>query len=183
MVISPHIVALLLAGAQPEAADRPGSTPAGSVDAASVLGIFESVCLSGGKAPAGFEAAVWTDFPKALVLMNTYGHGGTFFRRASPATYIARTQGAGHMTRGIETRCGVAAQGLDTAAMIERLKKRAQAEKSSEVGASTGNPTTVILGKGGAFTITRADENWVIVRSMGFLIPADSVSRRHRKRK
>jgi hypothetical protein len=185
MAIAQQLAAILLAGAQPPAADSsaPAQTPTAAADADSVMGIFESVCLSGGKVPAGFEAAAWSDFPKPLVLMNTYDHGGSFFRRASPAIYLARTQGPGHMMPGIETRCGVAAQGIETAALIERLKKRAKAERTSEVGAATGNPTTIVFGKGGAFTVTRADEDWVIVRSMGMMIPADAVPRRYRKRK
>jgi hypothetical protein len=187
MAAPAHLAALLLAAVQPPAADAaassPEARPAGAADADEVMDIFESVCLRGGKVPAGFEAAAWSDFPEALRLMNTYDHGGTFFRRASPAAYIARTQGAGHMTPGIETRCSFASQGLEPSEMVERLKIRAKAETVSEVGASSGNPTTLIFGKGGPFTVTRTGGDWVIVRSMGFLIPADSVPRRYRKRK
>jgi hypothetical protein len=182
MAVPLLLAALLLSGSQPAAAPAPApaADPAG---ADSVMEIFESVCLSNGKTPAGFAEAAWSDFPEALRLMNTYDHGGSFFRRSSPATYIARTQGAGHLAPGIETRCGVAAQGIDTTAIVERLQKLAQAERTGEVGASTGNPTTVIFGKGGAFTVTRPGDNWVIVRSMGMMIPADAVHRRFRKRK
>lgn len=181
-----HLAALLLAAVQPPADAAAPSDPAAvrpALAADAVMEIFESVCLSGGKAPAGFETASWSDFPEALRLMNTYDHGGAFFRRTGPTIYIARTQGAGHLMAGIETRCGVAAQGVETAGIVETLRKRAQAENTAEVGAATGNPSTVIFGKGGAFTVTRAPENWVIVRSMGMMIPADSVPRRYRKRK
>ncbi len=173
------LAALLLAAAQPAASQAPA--PASAVDPDAVFGIFEQVCLSDGGTPPGFEPAAWSDFPEALRLMNTYDHGGSFFRRASPATYIARTRGPGHMGPGVETRCGVAAQGVETAGMVERLKKRAQAEKTSDVGAA-GTVTTLVFGRGGAFTVTRS-EGWVIVRSMGMLIPADSVPRRYRKRR
>lgn len=185
MALSPYLTAILLAGAQPAAADAPEPVPAPSPAAGAdlVMEIFEDVCLSGGKGPAGFESAAWSDFPEALALMNTYDHGGTFHRRSNPAIYIVRTQGPGHMMPGIETRCGVAAQGIETAGIVERLKTRAGADRTSEIGASTGNPSTVVIGKGGAFTVTRAAENWVIVRSMGLMIPADAVTRRYRKRK
>jgi hypothetical protein len=184
----PPSIALLLAAAQPAAGGAPASASAAvpTADAAgadAVMRIFESVCLSNDKAPAGFETAAWSDFPEALRLMNTYDHDGTFFRRSDRTIYIARTRGAGHLMPGVETRCGVAAQALETAGMIEALKKRAQAERTAEVGAATANPSTVIFGRGGAFTVTRAAENWVIVRSMGMMIPADAVSRRYRKRK
>lgn len=182
MAVFPLFAALLLTGAQPPAADAPVSTPAPAADADAVMGIFESVCLSDGEAPAGFETAAWSDFPEALRLMNTYDHGGTFLRRASPATYIARTQGPGHLMPGIETRCGVAAQGIETAEIVERLRKSAQAEKTSEL-AVAGASATMISGKGGAFTVMRVAENWVIVRSMDTLIRADSIPRRYRKRK
>lgn len=186
-----QLAALLLAAAQPPAADSAVSAPpaarsaaaADPADAAVVMEIFESVCLSGGKAPAGFETAAWSDFPEALRLMNTYDHDGAFFRRAGPTIYVARTRGAGHLMPGIETRCGVAAQGVETAGIVETLRKRAQADRTAEIGAATGNPSIAIIGKGGAFTVTRAPDNWVIVRSMGLMIPADSVPRRYRKRK
>lgn len=182
MAVPAHLAALLLAAVQPPAADAPAPMPAAAADAEAVMGIFESVCLSDGKAPAGFETAAWSDFPEPLRLMNTYDHGGAFFRRASPATYIARTEGPGHMMPGIETRCGVAAQGIETAGIVERLRKRAQAEKASDL-AIAGAATTMIFGRGGAFTVTRVDEGWVIVRSMGIMIRADAVPRRYRKRK
>lgn len=189
MAAPAHLAALLLAAVQPPdaraASDPAAARPAAAAapaDAASVLEIFESVCLSGRKAPAGFETAAWSDFPEALRLMNTYDHGGAFFRRTGPTIYVARTQGAGHLMPGIETRCGVAAQGIETPGIVEALRKRAQADNTAEIGAATGNPSTAIIGKGGAFTVTRAPENWVIVRSMGMMIPADSVPRRYRKR-
>lgn len=174
MAVAPHLVALLLAGAQP------APDPVGHAN--EVMEVFESVCLAGGEAPARFGAAAWSEFPEALRLMNTYNHGGTFFRRSDGAIYIAQTQGPGHMMPGIETRCGVAAQGIETAAIVDRLRKRAQAEKTSDIGAGE-TATTLIFGKGGAFTVTRAADSWVIVRSMGMMIPADAVSRRYRKRK
>lgn len=179
MALAPLFAALLLTGAQPPAADGPAPTAA---DADAVMGMFESVCLSNGKAPAGFETVAWSDFPEALRLMNTYDHGGTFLRRASPATYIARTEGPGHMTPGLETRCGVAAQGLETAGIVERLRKSAQVEKTSEMAVAEV-AMTLIVGKGGAFTVTKAAENWVIVRRMDMMIPAGSIPRRYRKRK
>jgi len=186
MAVAQHLVALLLAGAQPPAADAPASAsataPPAAVDADSLMAIFESVCLSSGNVPSGFETVAWSDFPEPLRLMNTYDHGGTFFRRSNPATYIARTSGPGHMAPGVETRCGVAAQGIETAGIIKRLKDRAQAEKAIELGTG-GLKSTMIVGRGGAFTVARFEENWVIVRSMGIMIAVDAVPRRYRKRK
>jgi hypothetical protein len=173
MAVSPYLVALLLAGLPPPAADAPESAPAAvppaAADAGSLMAIFESLCLSNGGAPAGFETAAWSDFPEALRLMNTYDHGGTFLRRSDPATYIARTEGPGHMAPGVETRCSVAARGIETAGIVKRLKERARAEKTSDLGMG-GVTTTLIFGKGGAFTVTRAEDDWVIVRSMGILM-------------
>lgn len=157
-------------------------SPAPAADSDAVFGIFESLCLSGGEAPAGFEPAAWNDFPQALRLMNTYDHDGTFLRRANPATYVARTQGAGHLSPGLEKRCSVAAQGMETAGIVERLRKRAQAEETSNIGAA-GTSMTLIAGSGGVFDVTHTEEGWVILRSMEILIPADMVPRRYLKRK
>lgn len=182
MAVSPHLVALLLAALQPPAADAPASAAASpAVDADSLMGIFEGLCLSNGSVPAGFEAAAWSDFPEPLRLMNTYGHGGTFFRRPDPATYIARTEGPGHMAPGVETRCGVAARKIETDGIVKRLKEVAQAEKVMDLGMGAMK-TTMIVGKGGAFTVTRVEDDWVIVRSMGILIALEP-PRRNRKRK
>ena len=182
MAVSQHLVALLLAGVQPPATDAPASAPpAAAADAESLMGIFESLCLSNGSVPAGFEAAAWSDFPEPLRLMNTYGHGGTFYRRSDPAIYIARTEGPGHLAPGVETRCGVAARGIETSGIVERLKARAQADKAADLGMGPIK-TTMIFGKGGAFTVTRVEDDWVIVRSMGIMIAIDP-ARRSRKRK
>jgi hypothetical protein len=177
--------ALLLATAQPAAADAQASTPpaaapAAAADADSIFVIFESVCLSYGETPAGFEAAAWSDFPPAVRLLNTYGHSGTFFRRADPETWMTRTSGEGHMMPGMETRCGIAARGIEKAAIVDRLRKRARAEESRQIG---GGAMTLIVGPGGIFDVTEADDGWVIVRTMEILIRVDPVAGRKRKRK
>lgn len=168
------LAALLLAAAQP--------APDPLAYADEVMEVFESVCLKGGKAPAGFETTAWSEFPEPLKLMNTYDHAGTFLRRSDRSMYIAETRGPGHMMPGIETRCGVAAQGIDKAAIVDRLTKLAQADKSPEVTMGEMK-MTMIFGKGGAFTVYDSEDRWVIVRSMGLMIPADSVPRRYRKKK
>lgn len=172
------------AAAQPAPADTlaptiPATSPA---DADSIFAIFESVCLSGGETPAGFETAAWSDFPPATRLLNTYGYQGTFLRRAEPETWIARTQAGAHMPLGVERRCGIAARGIETAGIVERLTRRAKADGTSEIG---GGPLamTLIAGRDGVFDVTRAEDGWVIVRSMEFLIRADMVPRRYRKGK
>ena len=157
--------ALALAAAQP-APPADGSR----TDSAAVLALFESICLSGAQAPAGFEPVAWSDFPDALRFMNSYGHGGTFLRSAAPTlTYIAQTRGPGHMSPGIETRCGVAVRGVDIAPIVARLRAvaRARPMEPLEMG---GTSTTMLIGDGGAFTVTRAEDEWVIVRSLGMMI-------------
>jgi hypothetical protein len=153
-----------------------------AVDSEAVYAIFESVCLSGGEIPAGFEAVAWSDFPQAVRLLNTYGYSGAFFSRADPEAWIARTQGGAHMPLGVERRCGIAARGIETAGIVERLIRRAKADGTSEIG---GGPMamTLIAGRDGVFDVTRAEDGWVIVRSMEFLIRADLVPRRYRKGK
>lgn len=189
MAVPFHLVALALAGAQP-AVDAQASAPApapvraaATVDAAALLGIFESACLPGGSdAPAGFETAAWSDFPAPLRLMNTYTHEGSFSRSADRAVYFARTSGPGHMAPGLEKRCAVAAQGVDPAAVVERLKARVEADKASEVTVA-GVWSAMLMGKSGFYTVTRAEGDWLIVRSMDILIPANMVSPRHLRRK
>jgi hypothetical protein len=166
MAVPPLLVALLLAALEP-AADAPAR--AAAVDAEALMATFEDVCLSNVSVPTGFETAAWSDFPEPLRLMNTYGHDGTFFRRPDPATYIARTEGPGHMTPGVETRCSVAARGIETAGIVKRLKARARAKKVMDLGTGA-TTTTMIVGQGGAFTVARAEDDWVIVRSMTILI-------------
>jgi hypothetical protein len=52
------LLASLLAGAPPTAAAEPQApAPVAAVESEAVYAIFESVCLSGGEIPAGFEAA------------------------------------------------------------------------------------------------------------------------------
>ena len=178
------LLASLLAGAQPTAAAEPQSpAPVPSVpeaNADAVYATFESVCLSGGEPPAGFEAAAWSEFPPAVRLLNTYGYSGTFFRRADPEAWIARTRTESPV--GIETKCGIAARGLETETIIERLKKRARAEVTSRLG-DEARAMTLIAGRGGIFDVTRAEDGWVIVRASEILIRADSVPSRYRKRK
>lgn len=183
MAVSPHLAVLLLAGLQPPAADAPAppaAPPAAAVDAESLMGTFESVCLANESVPAGFERVAWSDFPEPLRLMNTYDHDGTFFRRSDPATYLALTEGPGHMAPGVETRCGVAARGIETAGIVERLKERARAEKATDLGIG-GVKTTMIFGKGGAFTVTRVEDDWVIVRSTRIMMTIEPPRRRKRK--
>ena len=177
------LLALLLAAAQPVAADAPTPGTASTApvaDTDSIFAIFESVCISGGEIPAGFGTAAWGDFPQAVRLLNTYGYSGTFFRRADPEAWIARTRNEGPM--GIETKCGIAARGLETETIIERLKKRARAEVTSRIGGDA-RAMTLIAGRGGIFDVTRAEDGWVIVRASEILIRADSVPSRYRKRK
>ena len=179
------LLALLLAGAQPAAADAQtpasGAAPtASAADSDALFAVFEQVCLSGGETPAGFETAAWSDFPAALGFLNTYDAPGTFFRRAEPETWIARTRGEAHMMPGIETKCGIAARGIDAAATVERLKKRAKAERTSQIGEGA---MTLIIGQGGVFDVTSREDGWVLVRTTEILIRADSVPGRYRKRK
>lgn len=174
-------LALLIACAQPAAAAEPqASAPVQAVDPEAVYAMFESVCLSGNELPAGFETAAWSDFPSAVRLLNTYGSPGTFSRRAEPETWFARTRAEGHMMPGIETKCGIAARGLEKAAMVERLVRRAEADRTSEVG---GGAMTLIIGRKGVFDVTQAEDGWLIVRTTEILIRADSVPARYRKRK
>ena len=171
----------LLAAAQPgvAGAQAPAAVAAPAASAAdTAFALFESICLSGGEPSAGFETAAWSDFPPAVRLLNTYGYSGTFFRRADPETWVARTRTESAM--GIETKCGLAARGLETEAVIERLKKRAKAQAPTQIG---GGAMTLIAGDGGIFDVTRAEDGWVIVRASEILIRADLVPSRYRKRK
>jgi len=173
MTFSLELAALTLAAAQ----------PAPAAAEATVLELFERICLSGGEAPAGFERAAWSDFPAPLRLMNTYDHDGTFLRNAGPPTvYVAQTRGAAHMGPGLETRCGVAAQGIQTEAIVARLSERARARPARplEMG---GVSTTMIIGESGAFTVTRVEDDWVIVRSLGIMIPAEMLRGGDRRRR
>jgi hypothetical protein len=185
MAVSFHLAALVLAAAQAGPADAPVAAPApapAAADAAAVLDIFETVCLSDGALPPGFESAAWADFPPGLRLMNTYDHAGSFSRSADRAIYFARTGGPGHMSPGLEKRCAVAAQGIDSAAIVQRLKARTGAEEAPEV-AVAGVTSTMVIGKGGFFTVSRTEDSWVIVRSMDILIPANMVRPRDLRRK
>ena len=174
-------LAILIVGAQPAAAAEPQApVPVQAVDSEAVFAMFESVCFSGGELPAGFETAVWTDFPAAVRLLNTYGSPGTFSRRPEPETWFARTQAGAHMMPGIETKCGIAVRSLDKAAVVERLVRHAEADTTSEIG---GGAMTLIIGKKGVFDVTQAEDGWLIVRTTEILIRADSVPARYRKRK
>jgi hypothetical protein len=176
------LLALLAAAAQPAAAGAQApavaAPPASTADTDAAFALFESICLSGGEPPAGFETAAWTDFPPAVRLLNTYGYSGTFFRRADPETWVARTRTESAM--GIETKCGIAARGIETETVIERLKKRAKAQAPTRIG---GGAMTLIVGQGGIFDVTGAEDGWVIVRTSEILVRADLVPRRYRKRK
>ena len=72
----------------------------------------------------------------------------------------------------------MAARGIETSGIIKRLKKRAQAEKVLTLGMGA-TASTMIVGKGGAFTVARSGDDWVIVRSMGIMmaIPLPSLDR------
>ena len=163
MIMSLQLATFMLAAAQP-----PPAAPE-----ATVLELFERICLSGGEAPEGYERVAWSEFPASLRLMNTYDHDGTFLRRVGPpAVYVAQTRGAAHMGPGLETRCGVAAQGIQTDAIVARLAERARAQPARPLEMA-GVTVTMVIGEGGAFTVTRVEDDWVIVRSLGIAIPAE----------
>ena len=196
MAFAPHLVALALAAAQPgdgtaaPAAAEPtvvqtGAAPAAAGDPGQLLALFDRVCTKRNDAPAEFRSAQWSDFPKALVLMNTYDHGGTFLRSETPSeTYIARTQGAGHMAPGLETRCGVAARlsAGDVAGVVARLAESSGAKVGAPVE-TNGISMHMLIGDRDAITVYHTADDWVIVRNMGIMIPANMVRKRDLKRK
>ena len=196
MAHAPYIVALALAALQPStAAAQPAAAEPAAVQAAAappaagdpqhLLALFDRVCVKRNDAPAGFRSAQWSDFPKALVLMNTYDHGGTFLRSETPSeTYIARTQGGGHMAPGLETRCGVAGRlaGADVAGVVSRLAESSGAKVGQPVETS-GVSMHMLIGDRDAVTVYQTADDWVIIRNLGILIPANMVKKRDLRRK
>ena len=198
MTVAPHIVALALAAVQPadagtqpaaaqpatgQAAIPPPIVPAADPNA--LLFLFDRVCVRREEAPAGFTAAQWSDFPEALRLMNTYGHGGTFLRSEIPSlTYIARTQGGAHFGPGIETRCGIAGRAFDSdvSIIVSRLAERASVRPAPPVE-TNGLSMYMLIGDRDAITVYHTEDGWVILRNMGILIPADMVRRRDLRRR
>jgi hypothetical protein len=182
MALASQIVALALAAAQPAPA---AATPAPAVpaaDAGALIALFERVCMRSEEAQ-GFQAVQWSDFPAPLRLMNTYDHGGTFLKSETPSlTYIARTQGPGHMGPGIEMRCGIAARGADVAPIVSRLAELAGAQASAPLERD-GVTMHMLIGRNGAFTVYKTEGDWVIVRSMGIGIPASMVRPRDLRRR
>ena len=175
MAVASILAVLSLAAAQPAPAEA-----APAVDSDALFQLFERFCLSRGEAPPGFEAVAWSEFPEGLRLMNTYGHAGTFLRSAAPAAiYVAQTRGAAHMNPGIEMRCGVAAQGVNTAPIIERLAAHTRSTPAPPVEMD-GTSMTILIGNGGAFTVYRAGD-WAIVRSMDMLIALPRQNERGRR--
>lgn len=187
MALATHFIILALAAAQPQTGGKEGAAaepaaPVASagVDAtAAVLDLFERVCGGNEQAPGGFDVVQWSDFPQALVLMNTYGHGGTFLRSATGEAYIARTQGQAHMGPGRETRCAVAARGIDAARIVAHLAERTGAPAVPlQVEGVSAN---MLISDRGAFTVYDVADDWVIVRSMGILIPAEMLRQGNRR--
>jgi hypothetical protein len=194
MAVSSYLVALALAAVQPAAAESAAAQPAAVPpaaqapappgDTAALIDLFERVCLANGDAPTGFAAVQWSDFPEPLRLMNTYGHGGTFLRSETPSLiYIARTEGSGHMTPGIETRCGVAARGVDLSQIVSHLAERTGARPNAAPVSLGDVSMHMLIGDRYAVTIYGTQDNWVIVRNMGIMIPADMLRRRDRRRR
>lgn len=197
MALALHLAALALAAVQPAdpaaAAEPPPAAKAEAAAAASapladpeqLLALFDRVCTKREEAPDGFSKAQWSDFPPALVLMNTYDHGGTFLRSEGPSeTYIARTEGAGHMAPGRETRCGVAGRVADPAValIVSRLAESSGAKPGPAVE-TNGISMHMLIGDRDAITVYDAADGWVILRNMGIMIPANMVRKRDLKRK
>jgi hypothetical protein len=166
------LAALLAAAAPAVAAQAPPaaarSTP--SPDGA-LVGLFDQVCTRNRSAPEGFEAIQWSDVPEALIFLNTYGHDGTFLRRGQGegAVYIVRTRGAGHMSPGIETRCGIAAHGVDFDRVVVTLASILNVPHAAPM--EMGGMTVVLLmARDGATSISRTSGGWVIVRGLGMMI-------------
>jgi len=181
MAASSYLVAIALAAVQPDPAE---AAVASSADTAALIDLFERVCLTNGDAPAGFAAAQWSDFPAPLRLMNTYGHGGTFLRSEMPSpTYIARTEGSGHMAPGLETRCGVAARGVDVSRILSHLAERTGARPGAAPAAMGDVSMHMLIGDRHAVTVYETQDNWVIVRNMGIMIPANMVRPRDLRRR
>ena len=185
MALASHLIAFALAAAQPAAATAEPAAPAApapAADTAALLDLFERVCLRSEAPPAGFARTQWSDFPAPLQLMNTYGHEGTFLRGETPAlTYVASTRGSAHLGPGLETRCGVAARGADVSRIVSHLAERAGAQAVPPVEMD-GVSMSMLIGNRGAFTVYETQDNGVIVRSLGILIPAEMVRPRDRRR-
>lgn len=163
-------LAALLAAAAPAAAAQAPSTP--SPDGA-LVALFDQVCTRNRSAPDGFEAIRWSDVPAPLIFLNTYGHDGTFLRRGQGegAVYIVKTQGAGHMSPGLETRCGIAAHGVDLDRVVVTLASTLNVPQAAPM--EMGGMTVVLLmARDGATSISRTSDGWVIVRGLGLMIAA-----------
>ncbi|HEV2817251.1 MAG TPA: hypothetical protein VGW40_08555 [Allosphingosinicella sp.] len=154
-------LALLAAPALAAAQDPPRSADE------EILQIYESVCVRGEEAPAGFQPVEWSEFPEALRLMNTYGHEGTFLRREGDGrlVYIARTSGAGHdSVVASERRCGVAIRGasFDRLARAFGRQLRTRPMRMNMIGHQVIMFPASPLG---LLSVNEADEGWIIVRA------------------
>ncbi|HYI63575.1 MAG TPA: hypothetical protein VEW71_01680 [Allosphingosinicella sp.] len=169
--------ALALAATAPLAAAQTAPPPPAIVAAAdqardaAFLALFNRVCMENQEPPRGFETIEWSAFPDDLRFMNTYNHGGTFLRseQEGAVLYIARTRGPGHMSPGIETRCGIAGQSADHDRLVAAL--------SAQLGADPGRPlemggmtTSMLVSRSGAVSVTRTPGAWIIIRNLGIMI-------------
>jgi hypothetical protein len=150
------------------AAQQPAAAP--SPDGA-LVGLYDQVCTRNERAPEGFEAIRWSDVPEALVFLNTYEHDGTFLRRGQGegAVYVVKTRGPGHMSPGIETRCGVAAHGVDLDRVVVTLASilNVPQARPMEMGGMT---VVLLMARDGATSVSRTSGGWVIVRDFGMMV-------------
>jgi hypothetical protein len=162
------LAALLATAAPVVAAQAP--PPAPSPDGA-LVALFGEVCTRNRRAPEGFGAIQWSDVPAPLIFLNTYGHDGTFLRRGQGegAVYIVKTRGPGHLTPGIETRCGIAAHGVDFDRVVATFASILNVPHAAPM--EMGGMTVVLLmARDGATSVSRTSDGWVIVRGLGVMI-------------
>ena len=162
------LAALLAAAAPAVAVQTPPAAP--SPDGA-LVALFDQVCTRNRAAPEGFEAIQWSDVPAPLVFLNTYGHDGTFLRRGEGegAAYIVKTRGPGHISPGIETRCGIAAHGVDFDRVVATFQSILNVPHAAPM--EMGGMTVVLLmARDGATSISRTSDGWVIVRGLGLMV-------------
>lgn len=133
---------------------------------AEILEIYNTVCVRGEEAPAGFRPIEWSAFPPALRLLNTYGHEGLFLLRdgGGRTVYVARTSGPGRDSiAAAEGRCGVAIRGANFDRLARALARQLRVRPLEM--SMLGHKVVILQSPQGALSVNEEEQGWIIVRA------------------